>query len=217
MLFRSFDHATDIGEVITSAPSLHKIRMEFQGLEAHAGLQPELGHSAIAAAARAIDSMELGRLDESTTANIGIIEGGTSGNVIPGHCTVKGEARSVEEGRVAEVIAAMSDASIWAAGELGCEVDIITEEVFRGYAVPDDSLALQVAEAALRDRGIEPKRVLTRGGSDAHVFRAAGKDSLLLANGTYDNHTEDEAVPQANLGEVLVVCAATLVQAADRR
>lgn len=210
------DHATDIGEVITAAPSHHRITAEFTGVEAHAGLIPEAGRSAIAAAATAIAEMKLGRLDEETTANIGTIEGGTSGNIVPGRCRVLGEARSVDPDRVVEVIAAMSDSMISAASELGCEVDIVTEELFPGYRVPENSAALAVAEEALRQRGHEPKRISTGGGSDAHIFRAAGIDALLLANGTYGNHTHDETVPRANLGEMLEICEAMLAGAAAR-
>lgn len=209
-----FDHATDIGEVITRSPSLLRITAEFTGVEAHAGLVPESGRSAILTAAQAISEMKLGRVDEETTANIGRIEGGSSGNIIPGSCRVSGEARSIEPERVTAVIAEMSDAMIWAASENGCEVDIVTEEVFRGYRTPDDSPALAAAEVALRERGHEPKRVATGGGSDANVFMAAGLDTLLLANGTYDNHTHDESVPRENLVEMLEICEEILIAAA---
>ena len=210
------DHATDIGEVITASPSHHQIRAEFTGVEAHSGLDPEGGRSAIVTAATAISEMKLGRIDEETTANIGLIEGGSSGNIIPGSCRIAGEARSIDPDRVTEVIAAMSDSMVWAASEHGCEVDIVTEEVFRGYRTPDDSPALIVAEEALRARGHEPKRVATGGGSDANVFMAAGIDTLLLANGTYENHTHDESVPRDNLQEMLEICEEILVAAAAR-
>lgn len=210
------DHATDLGEIITAAPSHHRITAEFSGVEAHSGLTPESGRSAIAAAATAISEMELGRLDPETTANIGLIEGGTSGNIVPGRCRILGEARSVDPDRVIEVIAAMSDSMISAASEQGCEVDIVTEELFRGYRVPEDSASLAVAEEALRKRAFEPKRIATGGGSDAHILRAAGLDVLLLANGTYANHTHDESVPQANLAEMLEICEAILTAAAAR-
>jgi tripeptide aminopeptidase len=211
-----FDHATDIGQIITAAPSHHRIAAEFAGVEAHAGLTPESGRSAIAAAAAAIAGMELGRLDAETTANIGTIEGGTSANVVPGRCRIEGEARSIDPDRAVEVIAAMTDRMFDAASEAGCEVDLVTEEVFRGYRVPSDSPSLAIAREALRKRGHEPQEVATGGGSDAHVFRAAGIDAVLLANGTYLNHTSDEYVPQANLGAMLEVCETILVEAAAR-
>src|SRR4051812_46233900 len=80
------DHAGAMGEVVVTTPTQQKIRADFVGVEAHAGLRPEDGSSAIAAAAAAVSRMRLGRLDEETTANVGVISGGTSGNVVPGHC-----------------------------------------------------------------------------------------------------------------------------------
>ena len=210
------DHATDIGEVIVTAPSHHGISAVFSGVEAHAGLEPESGRSAIAAAAAAISGMQLGRVEPGTTANIGLIEGGTSGNVVPGNCRVTGEARSTDAQRAVELVVAMSDAMIWAASEHGCEVDIKTEQHFEAYSVPEDSPGLQVAEAALKSRGHSPRRITTGGGSDAHVFREAGFDAILLANGTYENHTHAEWVPRENLGEMLEICEQVLVEAAAR-
>jgi tripeptide aminopeptidase len=207
------DHATDIGEVITAAPSHHRIEATFTGVEAHSGLNPEAGRSAIVAAAAAIGEMDLGRLDEETTANIGLIEGGTSGNVIPGSCSIQGEARSTDPARAIAVISEMSDAIVWAASSHGCEVDITTERLFGAYRVDDGSRALEIAEAALSARGHEPRRVSTGGGSDANVFAQAGIDVVLLANGTYANHTADEYVPRANLGEMLEVCEAIVAEA----
>lgn len=200
------DQATAIGEVITAAPTHMEIRAEFKGVEAHAGLQPEAGRSAIAAAARAISELELGRLDDETTANIGVVEGGSSGNVVPGACLVVGEARSIGSARITEVVAAMTDAMVWAASEGGVEVDITTQKHFTGYRVEEGSTALALAEAALEANGHPTQRVSTGGGSDASVFRERGMDCLLLANGTFDNHTANESVPRDNLAAMLAVC-----------
>ena len=210
------DHATDIGEVIVTAPSHHGISALFTGVEAHAGIAPESGRSAIAAAVAAISEMQLGRIDPGTTANIGRIEGGTSGNVVPGSCRVSGEARSTDAQKAVELVVAMSDSMIWAASEHGCEVDIRTDQHFEAYTVPEDSPGLEVAEAALSARGHRPRRITTGGGSDAHVFREAGLDAILLANGTYENHTHQEWVPRENLAEMLEICEQVLVEAAAR-
>jgi tripeptide aminopeptidase len=207
------DHATDIGEVITAAPSHHRIAATFTGVEAHSGLSPETGRSAIVAAAAAISAMDLGRIEDGTSANVGLIEGGTSGNVVPGRCSIQGEARSTDPARAIELISGMSDATLWAASSHGCDVDITTERVFGAYRVDEDSRALAIAEAALAQRGHEPRRIETGGGSDANVFTEAGIDVVLLANGTYANHTPDEYVPRANLAEMLEVCEAIVAEA----
>ena len=148
------DHASAVGEVITSSPTQQKILADFTGLEAHAGIRPEAGNSAIAAAAAAISQMELGRLDPTTTANVGLISGGTSGNVVPGHCWIHAEARSLETARAAEVAGKIADACAWGASAYGCDVDVRIEELFRGYRVSPSSRALALAEAGLqRGRG----------------------------------------------------------------
>jgi tripeptide aminopeptidase len=143
------DHATPIGEVITAAPSYQRIVAEFTGAEAHAGIRPEAGHSAIAAAATAVAAMEQGRLDDETTANIGLISGGTAANVVPARCRIEGEARGIDAAHAAEVVGAMSDACAFGATENGCDVEVEVEELWRAYRVSPSSAALAVASAAL--------------------------------------------------------------------
>ena len=51
------DHASAVGEVITSTPTQQQVVAEFTGVEAHAGINPEDGSNAIAAASAAISRM----------------------------------------------------------------------------------------------------------------------------------------------------------------
>jgi tripeptide aminopeptidase len=208
------DHASAIGEVIVTSPTQQKVIADFAGVEAHAGIRPEDGSNAIAAAAAAISRMELGRLDEASTANVGVIAGGTSGNVVPGHCRVTAEARSLDASRAAEVAGGLSEACAWGASEHGCDADVRVEELFRGYEVPRSSPALGLAEAGLRRAGFEPQRTATGGGSDANALIAAGFDCVLLANGTHANHTADESVSAGSLDAMLDVCEGILAEAA---
>src|SRR5262249_27536375 len=138
------DHASPIGEVIVAAPTYKRLIAEFTGQEAHAGIKPEEGHSAIAAAAAAVAAMELGRLDEEATGNVGIIEGGSASNVVAGTCRILGEARSIDSERAATTIGAMVDACTWAAGQQGCDVDAQVIEMFRGYRLDPSSGAVRV-------------------------------------------------------------------------
>jgi tripeptide aminopeptidase len=208
------DHATPIGEVIVAAPTHKRLIASFTGHEAHAGINPEDGTSAIAAAAAAVAGMKLGRLDEETTANVGMIEGGTASNVVAGHCRILGEARSVDGERAAAVIGKMVDACTWAAGEQGCDVDAQVIEMFRGYRVDPKAAPIRVASEALRRVGHEPALVHTGGGSDANALVASGYEAVLLANGTEANHTPDELVTSAAIVEMLAVCEAVIEEAA---
>ena len=208
------DHASPIGEVVVSSPTQQQIRADFVGVEAHAGIRPEDGSSAIAAAAAAVSRMPLGRLDEETTANVGVISGGTSGNVVPGHCRIVAETRCLDANRAAEVAGEMTEACAWGASEHGCDVDVRVEELFRGYKIAPSSPSLMLAEAGLRNTQFEPKRKATGGGSDANALIAAGFDCVLLANGTEANHTPDESVSTRSLDAMLEVCEAILAEVA---
>ena len=111
-----YDQAAPIGEVILGAPFSQSMEVRFHGRASHSGMYPEEGRSAIAAAARAIADLRLGRIDDETTANVGVIEGGTAGNIVPEWCTFNAEARSHDERKLADLVQEMLDAITFAAG-----------------------------------------------------------------------------------------------------
>jgi len=189
-----FDHASPIGEVIVAATTYYRIEARFRGAAAHAGIRPEEGRSAIVAAARALTAMRLGRLDAGTTANAGVIEGGSAPNVVAEHARVELEARSLDDAEAGRVVSDMVDACAEAASEAGCDVETTVEQLFRAYRLPRTAAAVRVATAALESMGIEPSYVPTGGGSDANALIAAGMPMLNLANGTERNHQPDESV-----------------------
>ena len=77
----------EIAEIIIGAPTKLAFLVEFKGKSAHAS-EPENGVSSILAACKAISSMKLGRIDEESTANVGVIEGGEVVNGIPGNTKI---------------------------------------------------------------------------------------------------------------------------------
>jgi tripeptide aminopeptidase len=189
-----FDHATPIGDIVLAAPTLHRMIAEFHGRAAHAGVRPEDGRSAIAAAARGIAAMRLGRLDPETTANVGTIEGGTAINVVPERCRVEAEVRSIDQTRVESLATEMIDHMQDAADAAECDLDITVERMIQGFRTRPKAIEVTVAERALRACGYEPKHINTGGASDANAFRAAGFACLNLADGTEHNHEPTERI-----------------------
>jgi tripeptide aminopeptidase len=208
------DHASPVGEIVVASPTYKRLVAEFEGTEAHAGLRPEDGRSAIRAAAAAVNGMELGRLDEQTTANVGVISGGTASNVVAGHCRVVAESRSLDDQRASEAMGAMVDACAWAASEHECDVDVDVVEMFRGYRVGSGEPSVRLARAAIEACGFDVSEVPTGGGSDANALRSAGFDCVLLANGTEANHTAEERVAAERLTDALRICESILRTAA---
>jgi tripeptide aminopeptidase len=210
-----FDHATPIGEIVLAAPTLHRMVAEFRGHAAHAGVRPEDGRSAIAAAARAIAAMRLGRLDPETTANVGTIEGGTAINVVPERCRVEAEVRSVDQARVETLATEMIDHMQDAADAAECDLDITVERMIQGFRTRAKAMEVTVAEQALRACGYEPRHISTGGASDANAFRAAGFPCLNLADGTEHNHEPTERISVDAL-EGLFELAIALVEESGR-
>ena len=101
--------------IVTSAPSLVAIEVTITGRAAHAGSAPEKGINAIVVAAEAISNLSWGRLDEETTANVGVIQGGVARNVVPETVTVTAELRSRNEvkfrARLDQVVRSFNDAA----------------------------------------------------------------------------------------------------------
>jgi tripeptide aminopeptidase len=210
-----FDHASPVGELITASPTYYRLEADFRGQAAHAGIRPEAGRNAIAAAARALAAMQIGRLDDATTANVGQIEGGTAANVVAERCHVVLEARSLDDTRAGEVVSAMVDALTEASSEADCDVETQVERMFQGYRLPRTAPVVEVAAEALRATGIEPVYINTGGGSDANALIAAGLPVLNVANGTDRNHEPDESVTVEALEQMLEVTLA-IVDVASR-
>jgi tripeptide aminopeptidase len=211
----AFDHASPIGELILAAPTYYRVIGDFLGRAAHSGLRPEDGRNAIVAAAKAIAAMRLGRIDEESTANVGLIEGGTATNVVAERCRVEAEFRSLDEAKASAGMSELVDNLTWAASATETDVDVAVEEQFRAYRIPPGDPVVLAAEAALRDCGVTPVHRVTGGGSDANAFAAKGFRCLNIANGTEANHTPDERVSSVALDKMLAVTRRLLVHAAQ--
>jgi tripeptide aminopeptidase len=205
-----FDHASPIGEVVLASPCHFRLDVEFRGTAAHAGVRPEEGSSAILAAARAVADMPLGRIDAGTTANVGLIEGGSAINVVPERCRLAAEVRSlreeVAEATVAEIVDCVHEAANLP--DCDCDVDVSVRRSFSGYTLSAGAPAVQAAELALRTCGYSPTRISSGGASDANALCAPGLTVVNLANGTERPHEPGERVSTAALEGMLEVALA---------
>jgi tripeptide aminopeptidase len=209
-----FDHATPIGDVVVGSPTHYRIVAEFCGRAAHAGVRPEAGRSAVVAAARAIAALPLGRLDHETTANVGLIDGGTAINVVPERCRVEAEVRSLDQDRAAAVTTETIDHLEDAADAAECDLEISVERMFRGYRTKPRAPQRLVAERALRACGYAPQPIDSGGASDANTFEAAGFGCTNLADGTERNHEPGERISAAALEDLFEIAITLIDEAA---
>jgi tripeptide aminopeptidase len=210
-----FDHATPVGEIVLASPTQYRIAAEIRGRAAHAGLRPEDGRNAIAAAARGIAAMRLGRLDAETTANVGTISGGTAMNVVAESCELVAEARSIDPAKLEAAVTEMVDHLGDAANAAECDLDVSIEQVFKGFRIRPNAPPVLLAERALRECGYEPRHIATGGASDANSFAVQGFACINLADGTERNHQPDERISLDALDGMFDVAIALLDGAAE--
>jgi tripeptide aminopeptidase len=194
-----YDHAAPVGEVIAAGPTQYTIGATFHGHASHSGIAPEQGRSAIAAAARAIAEMRLGRIDDESTANVGLIRGGTARNIVPAECSLLAEVRSLDSGKARRMAQEMVDAMAHAANLEECSVDTTVTHEYEAYRLRRGDVALTLA-----------------GGADSHVFNARGLSCACLANGMASVHTADEHIAVGDVEGMARVTLA-LIEAARAR
>lgn len=209
-----YDHTGTLGDIVQRAPSMHRIEATFVGRAAHAGIHPEDGRSAIAAAAAAVGRMPLGRIDPRTTANVGTIAGGTAANVVPEFCSIMGECRGHDERALAVQLTAMLDAITWAAAEHGVDVETRVGREFTAYALGADDPQVRLARRAVAACGLEPRLIPSGGGSDVNALLRNGFPAVNLCNGMIDVHTPDERILPQSLDTMVEITLAIIAAAA---
>ena len=190
-----------VGFLFTRAPAANRFEIEVRGLEAHAGVCPERGVSAIQVAAEGIAKMRLGRIDAETTANIGLIEGGVAVNIVPNSVVLRGEARSHDEQKLSaqteHMIRCLQEAA--AAHEVTIDnqrhrasVEARVDRDYDALKVSDDSTLVQLVHRAGKNLGIDVQTQATGGGCDANVLNKKGLEVANLSTGMRDIHTVKE-------------------------
>lgn len=187
--------------LFTRGPAADRLEVMVRGMAAHAGVCPEMGISAIQVAATAISKMKLGRIDPDTTANIGLIEGGTAVNIVPDRVVVKGEARSHDEEKLSAQSAHMAQCFHEAARSHVLRVgdDVIQAQIeakiardYNRINLGEDAPVVKWVLAAASDLGIKIRCEKTGGGCDANVFNTHGRSIANLGTGMRDIHTTHE-------------------------
>jgi len=195
-------------ELITRAPAANRLSITVTGLEAHAGVCPERGMSAIQIASEAIAGMKLGRVDEETTANLGVIQGGLSTNIVPTRVVIHGETRSLDAGKLEAQTQHMRGRFEEAAarhsvrleqGERRASVEITVERQYEQLHIADSAPVVMLVAGAARGLGRSFKTRATGGGSDANVYATRGIEVANLGCGMRDIHTVNEWVDLKDL------------------
>lgn len=210
----AIDSDGDVGDIIVAAPTQAKIFTIIRGKTAHAGVAPEKGISAITLAAKAIAKMDLGRIDEETTANIGRFEGGKQTNIVCDYVEILAEVRSLVPEKMEAQVAKMKEAFEATSKEYGGEAEVNIQVAYPGFKQQAGDEVVEVARRAAKSIGRESKLLKSGGGSDANVIAGLGIPTVNLAVGYEEIHTTNERIAVADLVKITEYIAAIIQEAA---
>lgn len=211
------DAGGDPGTIVISSPWHNEIEYTVYGRAAHAGMAPETGINAISAAAKALSKMPCGRIDEETTCNFGIIEGGKARNIVADICHIKGEARSLSRDKLNKLTQELEQIFISEVEKEGARAEIKVQNLYPGVKLARDCEVVRIAEKACLKIGLKPDLTGTGGGSDASIINGAGIPCANLGIGMCKVHTTEEYIKIDDLVKNVQLLLAIIETYADLR
>ncbi len=183
-----------VGEITNQAPYQNSMKFTIFGKEAHAGVEPEKGINAIKIAAVAISNMKIGRIDDETTCNIGIIEGGKATNIVPNKVVIKAEVRSHNLEKLENVTKRMKSAFDKAAKLYNSSIEAIIVREYNAFKIEKNNIVVELAKNAADNLNIKFKTVIGGGGSDANILNLKGMEMVIAGSGMSAVHTVEEYI-----------------------
>lgn len=208
------DGGGDPGTIIVQSPCQNEIEYTVHGRAAHAGISPETGVNAIQVASKALSDMPCGRIDEETTCNFGIIEGGQASNIVAPTCRIKGEVRSLKHEKLDQLTDKLVTIFNKKTREFGATPEVKVMLIYPETSLSLDEKVVRVAVEAAESIGLKPITVKTGGGSDASIISGNGIRCANLGCGMSAVHTTDEYIKISDLENNARLVLAIIQQAA---
>ncbi len=203
------DSSGPVGNLIVGAPTHITYTMTVTGKAAHAGIEPERGINSIRVASEIVTNIADGRIDDSTTANIGIISGGSATNIVPPKTTLKGEVRSHNSEKLRILKGEIFNQAELIAKKYSALLNIQENIEYESFSIKEGDSFLGLICEAYRNCGITPQLCITGGGSDANIFNKRGIKAINLSNGMQAVHSSEEFILIEDLlrGTEIVIAA----------
>ncbi len=150
---------------------------------------------------QALTRLPWGRLDESTTTNVGTIAGGSARNAVAADVRLEGEVRSLVSERAANTTRAIAEAFESAAAEAGAHVEVATQQLYAGYELAESNSVVALASRAFAaiDGGGVSTLIRSGGGSDANELNVRGITACVLGIGAEACHSVHERLSISQL------------------
>lgn len=188
------DSSGKIGTVAVTGPSQYVFDISIKGKAAHAGVEPEKGINAIQITSKAISNMKLGRIDEETTANVGMIEGGRATNIVCESVSIKAEARSLKKDKLESQKNHMYECFEEATKFFNGIMDFKSTLEYEAYNVKENKELIDILQEAANKTSIDLQLETTGGGSDTNIVNSKGIKAVNLGIGVQKLHSTEEFI-----------------------
>jgi glutamate carboxypeptidase len=167
--------AREDGSLVNQRKGVARYFVRFDGVAAHAGVDPDKGRSAIVEMGHWIVALDaLNRPSDGTTLNVGVVSGGTVPNVVADRAEASIDLRFKDPAEARRVDDAIG--RLVAAPKVSGVTANVTGGITRPPMIPSpETLALcRKIEAIGSDLGVDVRWVSTGGGSDGNFSAALG-------------------------------------------
>lgn len=201
--------------IVIGGPSYFTIDVTVKGRAAHAGMEPEKGINAIQAASCAISKLKLGRLDNDTTANVGIINGGMVRNGVPETATFLAECRSLDHAKAGSLADEMKITILKEVETYGAKAEVKIENMCKAVSIPEKSWVVEISKKALMKAGINATTTFITGFTDASIYNNHGIEMSVVGIGAKLEHSLDEHIYIADMKKALTMIVEMLRLSAE--
>jgi tripeptide aminopeptidase len=188
------DGETEVGTIIRQAPGKLKYELKAFGKKSHAALAPEEGVNAVCALCDCVRVLPTGRLDEISTANVGVIQGGEAINIVPEKASVFGEVRSVDPASLEEYKKYIESVVVDMNRKKTTVFSLKWEQAYKGYYVEEHEYCIEIFRKACQEQGLEPRLLTSLGGGDTNIFNNKGKRAVVFGVSMHNIHSNEEYV-----------------------
>lgn len=201
--------------IVIGGPSYFAIDVTVTGKSAHAGMEPEKGINAIQAASQSISKLKLGRLDEETTANVGVINGGIIRNGVPETVNFLAECRSLNHNKAEALADEMKKIIVEEVESYGAKVTVKIDNLCKAVSIPENSWTVLASKKALSKAGINATTTFITGFTDASIYNNHGIEMAVVGIGAKLEHSLDEHIYIDDMNKALIMIVELLRLSAE--
>ena len=190
----SLDSSRPPGNIVIASPFIYMVDIRVKGKAAHSGSFPEKGINAILVASVAIAELKMGRINKSTTVNIGTIEGGTIRNGVPEWVSIRAEVRSFNKESALRQVDIINKAFKKAIRKYKARLFFKSKLDCSGYSYPRANKTLKKIAQVNKELKIKTNFIKVGGASDANIFVAKGIKVVDISMGGRNVHSTKESI-----------------------